>query len=132
MGSRLPVARAPERLMRKRRPNLQVEQLEARETPDVSLAHAGASSVQPPQQPQASLASPLPAVEQSPRANQIVATTDAELAGGLALLAAADNAVFHPQALESLFYSSDQVDQILTDSHASASAEIGIVGHVAD
>jgi hypothetical protein len=106
--------------MRKRRPNpLHLEQLEARETPDVSLGHVGAAAVSPSQPSQ-----PAIAASQLVTADQpfVHATALDELA-----IASGPGAI-SPQTLEQLFFSPAQVDQLMSQSAANA-PDVQLVSH---
>jgi hypothetical protein len=89
-------------LLMKKRPQLRVEQLEARETPDVSLGRSAALTGPLPIQP-------LPQQQLS----QPLALPDAP---GIAQQDALTKALFHPHALESLFRDTQTLDDLLARS----------------
>jgi hypothetical protein len=111
--------------MRKRRPTaLQLEQLEARETPDVSLGHAPSASIVPPSQP--AIASRIVAQDQGSQRGAVTAI--AALHDEPAMPPVADTGILDPQALEHLFFNLDPVDPLLTSS-GTTSADVQVVAH---
>jgi Sigma-70, region 4 len=113
-------------IMKKRRPTpLQLEQLEARETPDVSLGHAGAA-VHPPQQAPAAAASRSVATDQSQVHSVLPGPTG--MLDVLPMPGVSDAPVIDSQALEHLFFSSDQLDQLLSGSGTTGS-DVQLVSH---